>query len=79
MRLSRVAHLLGPPFRRFFRVEAPDGFDALETLTPADFALVRRRATLTGQLDDAQVLQRLLADECKGRAGARGPVGFRAA
>ena len=66
-------------FRRFFGMDAPDGFEALRALTPADFALVRRRAALTGELGDARVLQRLLADECEGRAGARGPVGFRAA
>ena len=66
-------------FRRFFGMEAPGGLDALRVLTPADFALVRRRAALTGELGDARLLQRLLAAECEGRAGARGPVGFQAA
>ena len=66
-------------FRGFFGMDAPDGMDALRTLTPADFALVRRRAALTGELEDARGLLRLLAAECEGRAGARGPVGFRAA
>jgi AAA+ superfamily predicted ATPase len=33
-------------FRRFFGQFAPEGLDTLRTLTPADFALVRRRAAL---------------------------------
>ena len=66
-------------FRRFFGMDAPDGLDALRALTPADFALVRRRAALTGELGDAPVLQRLLAAECDGRADACNPVGFQAA
>jgi hypothetical protein len=53
--------------------------DALRTLTPADFALVRRRATATGASDNPADLLRLLAAECEGRAGAALPVGFRAA
>jgi transitional endoplasmic reticulum ATPase len=66
-------------FRRFFAAEPPLGLDALRTLTPADFALVRRRATATGASDNPADLLRLLAAECEGRAGAALPVGFRAA
>ncbi len=44
----------------------------------ADFALVRRRAALTQEPGDCRGLLRLLVAECEGRAGARGPVGFRA-
>ncbi len=65
-------------FHRFFGTEPPPGLDALRTLTPADFALVRRRAALVGDTDPAGLL-RLLGAECEGRQGTRAPVGFRAA
>ena len=63
-------------FRRFFDLAAPAGLDGLRTLTPADFALVRRRAAVTGNGSDAVALLRLLAAECEGRVGGRVPVGF---
>ncbi len=66
-------------FRRFFGLAAPPGLDALRCLTPADFALVRRRAALEGVTDDAAALVRMLAAECEGRTGGRGPLGFAAA
>lgn len=66
-------------FRRFFGAKPPPGLDALRTLTPADFALVRRRAVLLDDGADPHGLLRLLAAECEGRAGPRAPVGFRAA
>lgn len=66
-------------FRRFFGIEPPPGIDALRTLTPADFALVRRRAVLMDDGTDSAGLLHLLAAECEGRAGPRVPVGFRAA
>lgn len=62
-------------FRRFFDLPAPVGLDRLTTLTPADFALVRRRAAVSGA-QDAGDLTRLLAAECEGRDGGRAPVGF---
>jgi transitional endoplasmic reticulum ATPase len=66
-------------FRRFFAVDPPSGLDALRTLTPADFALVRRQAAATGASDDPAGLLYLLAAECEGRAAAAVPVGFRVA
>jgi len=45
----------------------------------ADFARVPHPAALTQELGDCRGLLRLLIAECEGRAGARGPVGFRAA
>ena len=65
-------------FRNFFAADAPQDLDALQTLTPADFALVKRRAVVTGE-DDPVGLLNLLAAECEGRDGPRAPVGFRAA
>ncbi len=63
-------------FRRFFDLPAPVGLDEVRTLTPADFALVRRRAAVRGGEADQTVLLRLLAAECEGRTGGRLPVGF---
>ena len=64
-------------FRRFFGLEPHPGLDTLRTLTPADFALVRRRALVTGDGDDPAGLLHLLSAECEGRVGAPVPVGFR--
>ena len=64
-------------FRRFFGMAPPDGLDALRTSTPADFALVRRRAALEPEPPDAHALVRLLRAEADGRAERREPVGFR--
>lgn len=63
-------------FRQFFGSAAPTGLDDLRTLTPADFALVRRRAAVRDGEPDPAALLRLLKDECQGRVGARLPVGF---
>jgi transitional endoplasmic reticulum ATPase len=63
-------------FERFFGVAAPAGLAALRTLTPADFSLVARRAALSGGITDPEELLRLLASECAGRSGGRGPIGF---
>ena len=62
-------------FRRFFALEPPMALDALHTLTPADFALVRRRAVLAGVRDAAELV-RMLGMECEGRVGGRMMVGF---
>ncbi len=44
----------------------------------ADFTLVHRQAGLTGEDEAPAALLRLLQEECKGRDGARGSMGFRA-
>jgi transitional endoplasmic reticulum ATPase len=63
-------------FRRFFGLAAPAALEALNVLTPADFALVARRAALRGGTADVSTLLRLLAEECGGRSGGRAPLGF---
>jgi AAA+ superfamily predicted ATPase len=50
-------------FVRFFDVEAPMGLDSLTRLTPADFALVRRKAQFLGASVDPMMLLRLLRHE----------------
>jgi hypothetical protein len=62
-------------FRRFFGLTAPPALDGLRTLTPADFALVRRRAAML-EAGEPRELMRLLEAECEGRSGGRLPVGF---
>ena len=62
-------------FQRFFGQPAPIALDALRTLTPADFALVRRRAAVI-ETAEPEELVRLLAAECEGRIGGRLPIGF---
>lgn len=64
-------------FQRFFGMAPPDALDALRTSTPADFALVRRRAALELEPPDAEALVRLLWAEAEGRTERREPVGFR--
>ncbi len=63
-------------FRRFFALEAPAGLGGLLCLTPADFALVARRATLCGAAGDAAALLRLLAAESADCTGGGRAIGF---
>jgi hypothetical protein len=63
-------------FRRFFDLPAPAELDALRTLTPADFALVKRRVVLRRDPPDAATLLRLLIAESADRIGSRGRIGF---
>ena len=64
-------------FQRFFGQPAPIALGALRTLTPADFALVRRRAAVI-ETAEPEELVRLLAAECEDRIGCRLPIGFMA-
>jgi hypothetical protein len=63
-------------FQLFLGLPAPAELDALRTLTPADFALVRRRAAMRADTPDLRMLLQLLKVECAGRVGGRGPLGF---
>jgi len=63
-------------FRRFFAAAVPSALDGLRTLTPADFALVSRRAAVRGGEHDPVTLLRLLAAECEGRVGGKLAIGF---
>lgn len=61
-------------FERFFGLPAPASLGRLAALTPADFALVQRRAALRADFN-AEALVQLLALECEGRI-AKQPIGF---
>jgi hypothetical protein len=62
-------------FQRFFGQPAPIALDALRTLTPADFALVRRRAAVIETAEPEELVS-LLAAECEDRIGRLLPMGF---
>ena len=63
-------------FRGYFDAAPPEGLARLALLTPADFAVVRRRAELLGCLDDTEGLLRMLGEECAAKPGVAGKVGF---
>ncbi len=64
-------------FRRYFALEPPTPVTSLATLTPGDFAVVRRKAEVLGLLADAEALTAMLRAECDAkREGTRG-IGFR--
>lgn len=65
-------------FRRLFGAEPPPGLEALDLLTPGDFAVVARRAALLGPLAPEALLAEL-AREQAAKPDARRPMGFRAA
>ena len=63
-------------FRTWFAMRPPPGLGALAALTPGDFDVVRRKAALLGQLDDAQALLAMLRSECDVKPGRKIVVGF---
>ena len=65
----------GLAFRAFFELKPPASLASVRTLTPAEFALVVRRAALTGIGGDAGALVEALRAEAEGRVGDRGAAG----
>ncbi len=63
-------------FRAFFRLEPPAGLDSLTVLTPGDFAVVRRKASVMGQDEDVEALTAMLEAECGAKPGNAASVGF---
>ncbi len=63
-------------FITFFGLEAPPDALRLTTLTPGDFAVVRRRAEVLGALNDPAQLTVMLSEECEVK-GQQGSIGFR--
>lgn len=64
-------------FRQFFAIEPPPEVDALDNLTPGDFAVVRRKlAFLIDAAGDPHALARMLAQESAAKPGARRAWGF---
>ena len=63
-------------FRTWFAMRPPPGLATLVALTPGDFNLVRRKAELLGQLDDARALLAMLRSECDAKPGRKMAAGF---
>ena len=65
-------------FRTFFALDPPPAVAALRVLTPGDFEVVRLKAAVMGQLDDAAALAAMLRAECEAKPDQAGAVGFAA-
>ena len=65
-------------FRRYFALDPPAPVVSLAALTPGDFAVVRRKAEVLGQLEDPEALAAMLRVECDAKRGKTGGIGFRA-
>ena len=63
-------------FHTYFALEAPPEIGDLTTLTPGDFAVVRRKAEILGHLQDAKALAELLRAECEAKPNNVRRVGF---
>ena len=63
-------------FRAFFALDPPPGLAELATLTPGDFAVVRRKAALLGQSGDPAALAAMLRAECNAKPDRARRIGF---
>ena len=63
-------------FLAYFGMEAPSRLDRLDCLAPGDFNVVRRKAEVLGQLDDADALVEMLRAECDAKPGRKAVIGF---
>ena len=63
-------------FHTYFALEAPPEIGDLSTLTPGDFAVVRRKAEILGHLQDAKALAELLSAECEAKPNHSRRMGF---
>ena len=63
-------------FRGYFGLDAPTEVSQLATLTPGDFAVVRKRAEVLRCLDDPTALAGMLREECDAKEERRKPIGF---
>ena len=63
-------------FRVFFGLEPPVGLGALAVLTPGDFEVVRRKASVLGKLSDPDALTGMLRAECAAKPGGSVTIGF---
>ena len=63
-------------FRTYFGIGVPTGACGLPTLTPADFAVVYRKAEILDCLGDPLALVEMLHEESKAKPGRARKVGF---
>ena len=64
-------------FRRYFGLDAPSELLEMATMTPGDFAVVRKKAEILRCLDDPTALAGMLREECDAKGEQRRPIGFR--
>ena len=64
-------------FEGYFGLAPPAAVAALATLTPGDFAVVRRQAEMLGCLEDAEALAAMLCAECDAKPDSPRAIGFR--
>jgi len=63
-------------FRHYFDIEAPAGVREIDSLTPGDYAVVRNRAKLLGELGNGAELKKMLEAEVAVKPHARKQIGF---
>lgn len=63
-------------FLLYFGAEAPKELLSIRTLTPGDFAVVRRRAEITGARGNSHALVEMLAQECAMKRERARSIGF---
>ena len=63
-------------FRVFFGLEPPRALAALTVLTPGDFEVVRRKAGVLGQINEAAALAAMLRAECEAKPARATAIGF---
>ena len=63
-------------FRIFFGLTPPPGFTDLASLTPGDFAVVRRKGEILDKLGDPKALAEMLREECEAKPISPTEIGF---
>ena len=63
-------------FHNYFGLPAPPSLAGLVTLTPGDFAVVRRKAKLLGRLQEPGALAAMLHTECAAKPVQASAIGF---
>ena len=63
-------------FRNYFELAPPADIETLDVLTPGDFALVRRKAAILGDLRDPTALVAMLRAECDAKPDRPRRIGF---
>ena len=63
-------------FQTYFGLTPPETVLNLTNLTPSDFALVHRKAAITGEMDNLEALVEMLGAECDAKPNRFKSVGF---
>jgi len=64
-------------FEHFFNLKPPTAIKNLTALAPGDYAVVRRKASILGQLSNPGCLLTMLREECEAKPDVPKPIGFR--